>query len=239
MPVYWGKVRWLVNMEKILIVEDDLHIIELLRYNLEQAGFGVGTVSRGGQVAEKVQAFDPDLILLDIMLPEMDGIEICRQIKHELKLEIPIIMLTAKSEELDKILGLEMGADDYVTKPFSVRELITRVKVVLRRYQQTTRHKKSGKLRVDGLLMDLSKRETFVNDAPVELTYKEFELLRFLVESRGKVLDREMLLQEIWGYAYAGETRTVDVHILHLRKKLDPSVADRIQTVRGVGYKYD
>lgn len=224
--------------EKILIIDDELHIVELLRYNLEANGYKVN-FSLNGREGLNI-AFDkkPDLILLDIMLPELDGFDVCKEIKRNKETEsIPIIMLTAKSEEFDKILGLELGADDYITKPFSVRELLARIKAVMRR---NIKEEQEQSLNFGELFIYLDKHEVVKKGEKIELTLKEFELLRLLVMNRGKVLTRDFLLDKVWGYEYYGETRTVDVHVRHLRQKIEDD--DRnpkyIETVRGIGYKF-
>jgi two-component system alkaline phosphatase synthesis response regulator PhoP len=224
--------------EKILIIDDELHIVELLRYNLEANGYKVN-FSLNGREGLNI-AFDkkPDLILLDIMLPELDGFDVCKEIKRNKETEsTPIIMLTAKSEEFDKILGLELGADDYITKPFSVRELLARIKAVMRR---NIKEEQEQSLNFGELFIYLDKHEVVKKGEKIELTLKEFELLRLLVMNRGKVLTRDFLLDKVWGYEYYGETRTVDVHVRHLRQKIEDD--DRnpryIETVRGIGYKF-
>lgn len=225
--------------ETILIVEDEKNIIELAQYNLEQAGFRVIKSMRGNDGLEQARKKKPDLILLDLMLPELDGLEICRMLKRDPSTtHIPIIMLTAKSSEADKVVGLELGADDYITKPFSPRELVARVKAVIRRGTEKTVSKvlKSG-----GLEVDLEKHLVQIKGRPVEqLTSKEYDLLCALVEAKGRVLTRELLLDQVWGYdeSLKIETRTVDMHIMQLRKKLKQE-GDRILTVKNVGYRFD
>lgn len=226
-----------MSKTRILIIEDEVNIIELLRYNLEENGYVVEFATDGLKGLECVKTFQPQLILLDLMLPGLDGIEVCKKIKQsELSEQIPIIMLTAKSTETDKVLGLEIGADDYLTKPFSIRELLARIKVVLKRTQTITKSKETV-YKIHDLLLDCDKHEVKMRNEEVQLTFKEFELLKLLVENRGRVLTRDQLLDEIWGYEYYGETRTVDVHIRHLRKKLDDTQSHYIETIRGVGYK--
>lgn len=227
---------------KILIIEDEEHIIELLKYNLEKNNYDVVVAQDGEEGIQKAIDEKPDLILLDLMLPKIDGTKVCMKLKNnDYMTDTPIIMLTAKSDEMDKILGLEIGADDYVTKPFSVRELLARIKVILNRYSVTIEKKSPAKkIIVDDLIIDLEKREVKVKGELIKLTYKEFELLKLLSENRGSVLSRNMLLDEIWGYDYFGETRTVDVHIRHIRSKISKKIDekyDKIDTVRGVGYK--
>ena len=225
--------------EKILIVDDEEHILELLKFNLENAGFKVVTASNGIEALDYLKNSLPKLILLDLMLPGMDGYDVCKEIRRDKNLShIPIIMITARSEELDKILGLELGADDYITKPFSIRELIARVKAVLRRTTNSVSNDKTfsyGKL-----VVDFEKHEVTKNGDRVDLTLKEFELLELLIKNKGKVLTRDSLLDKIWGYEYIGETRTVDVHIRHLRQKIedDDKNPRYIETIRGIGYRF-
>lgn len=224
--------------EKILIIDDELHIIELIKYNLEMNGYKVIHALNGNDGLNMAVERKPDLILLDVMLPGMDGFDVCKEIKRNKELDgIPIIMLTAKGEEFDKILGLELGADDYITKPFSVRELLARIKAVLRR---NIKEEQSQVINVGNLMIDLDRHEVLKSGKTVELTLKEFELLRLLIVNKGKVLTRDYLLDKVWGYEYYGETRTVDVHVRHLRQKIEDD--DRnpkyIETIRGIGYKF-
>ncbi len=227
----------------ILIVDDEVHIVELVRFNLEKEGYNVISARDGLKAYQMATRHKPDLIVLDVMLPEMDGFEVCRLIQKDAELsEIPIIMLTARSEEIDKVLGLEIGADDYITKPFSPRELIARVKARLRRMTaKQQKHQIAGDvIRIEGLVIDPDRFEVTIDGTRLDLTPKEFELLRILAKNRGRVLSREFLLENIWGYEYIGDSRTVDVHIRHLRQKLesDPANPGLIETVRGVGYKF-
>lgn len=223
-------------MHKVLIVEDEEHIAELIKYNLEINGFDTSLAIDGYEATEKANLLVPDLILLDIMLPKRDGIEVCKILKtNNQTKDIPIIMLTAKSEELDKVLGLEIGADDYITKPFSVRELLARIKAVLRRSNKD-KEKVETLIRFGDIVIDIEKHTVAKDGKIIELTLKEFKLLKILAENKGKVLSRNFLLDEVWGYDYFGETRTVDVHIRHLRKKIGDNMGI-IETVRGVGYK--
>lgn len=224
-----------MDKTKILAVDDEQHILELLVYNLEENGYEVQAVEDGTKALEVASREKFDLILLDVMLPGMNGVDVCKKLRLDYKVETPIIMLTAKSEEVDKILGLELGADDYVTKPFSVRELIARIKAVLRRYEQS--NEETNVIKVKNLLIDVDKHEVLFHDTPLDLTFKEFELLRTLAQNRGKVLTREFLLDTVWGYDYIGETRTVDVHIRYLRKKMGNDDSKYIETIRGIGYK--
>ncbi|MBR0464803.1 MAG: response regulator transcription factor [Clostridia bacterium] len=223
--------------ELILCVDDEAHILELLTFNLEATGYRVVTTANGEDALTVCQHDRPALILLDLMLPGIDGVEVCRRLKSQTNTQdIPIIMLTAKGDEVDKILGLELGADDYITKPFSVRELVARVKALLRR--AATQNDDEGILHVGSITIDPSNYEAHRNGEKLSLTLKEFELLKLLVISRGKVLTRDFLLDRIWGYEFYGETRTVDVHIRHIRQKLGDD-AHYIETIRGVGYKFN
>lgn len=229
-------------MEKdyILVVDDEQHICELLQFNLEKEGFSVKTVQSGREALVQIKQKKPLLIVLDLMMPEIDGLTVVKLLKKEDKTsEIPVIMLTAKSEEFDKVLGLELGADDYMTKPFSVRELVARIKALLRRTSYS--NEKDSQLEersfsVNGLRIDFENYTTFIGEEKIALTLKEFELLRCLILNKNKVLTRDYLLDRIWGYEYFGETRTVDVHIRHLRIKLR-EYGEMIETVRGVGYR--
>ncbi|HHW02974.1 MAG TPA: response regulator transcription factor [Thermoanaerobacterales bacterium] len=229
-----------MSKEKILIVDDEPHILELVRFNLEASGFKVIEALDGQKAIELAQTENPDLILLDLMLPGIDGLEVCRILRQQKATrEIPIIMLTAKSEEIDKVLGLEIGADDYITKPFSPRELTARVKAVLRR--SVGSEKNENNIKVGNLVIDVEKHEVLVDGEKQEFTPKEFDLLKLLASNPGKVFSREYLLENIWGYDYLGDTRTVDVHIRHLRQKIEKD-SDRpvyIETVRGIGYKFN
>lgn len=225
--------------KKALVVDDEQHIVELIQFNLESNGFNVVSSDNGEDAIMIAQNEMPDVIILDLMLPGIDGFEACKKIRSNEKTnKIPIIMLTAKGEETDKVLGLELGADDYLTKPFSVRELLARIKAVLRRFEESSK-KTIRKIKIQDIMIDIEKYEVSKNDKLIELTRKEFELLKILAENRGKVLSRNFLLDAVWGYDYFGETRTVDVHIRHLRKKIEDN--DRypiyIETIRGIGYK--
>ncbi|MGN2338244.1 winged helix-turn-helix domain-containing protein [Clostridium cagae] len=227
--------------EKILIVDDEEHIIELLKFNLINAGYKVLSSNNGIDALKIAKIEKPKLILLDLMLPGLDGFDVCKEVKKDKETQnISIIMLTAKGEEIDKILGLELGADDYITKPFSVRELLARVKAVLRRtYPGVDIENNSYESK--GLKIDFDRHEVFINNQKVELTLKEFDLLKILIKNKGKILQRETLLDKIWGYEYIGETRTVDVHIRYLRKKIeeDDKNPKFIETIRGVGYRFN
>lgn len=226
--------------EKVLIVDDEEHIVELLQFNLVNAGYKVITANNGLDALKKVKENKPDLLLLDLMLPGMDGLDVCKEIKRDKETsKTSIIMLTAKSEELDKILGLELGADDYITKPFSIRELLARVKAVLRRSSSDEISEEIYEL--GRLKVDFERHEVLINNEKVELTLKEFELLEILIKNKGKILRRKTLLDKVWGYEYIGETRTVDVHIRYLRKKVedDDKNPKFIETIRGVGYRFN
>lgn len=225
-------------MEKILVVEDEKNIRELIEFNLENAGYKVDTASDGRTAMDKLSE-QIDLVVLDLMLPEIDGMEVCRRMRGSEELrKIPIIMLTAKGEEVERILGLEMGADDYMTKPFSPRELVARIKAIFRRikeFKADSEKLEDEVVEAGKLKLDIPRHEVIYGDKKIVLTPKEFELLRYLVINQGRVLSRDLLLEKIWGYEYAGDTRTVDVHVRRLRKKIK---ADYIDTVRGVGYKF-
>lgn len=232
-----------MNSFKILVVDDETYIVELVKFNLEKEGFEVIVAYDGVSALELVKTESPDLIVLDIMLPIMDGLEVCKALKQDENFNtIPIIMLTAKGGEIDTVLGLETGADDYITKPFSPRELLARVKARLRAVKILAAEKAVGvKAYVfKDLILVPDKYEAFIGEAKLELTPKEFELLRLLTTNQGKVFTRELLLEKVWGYEFSGDTRTVDVHIRHLRQKLndDSTFPDYIETVRGVGYKF-
>lgn len=223
---------------KILVVDDEYNIVELLKYNLRNSGYEVKEAYDGQKAIEMVSMEKFDLIILDLMLPKIDGIEVCKIIKGENPL-VPIIMLTAKSNETDKVLGLNIGADDYITKPFSIKELLARINAVLRRSNENTKIMDKGIICLGNLEIDLGRHEVRKNGILVDLTLKEFELLRTLAEHKGKVLSRNMLLDMVWGYDFYGETRTVDVHVRNLRKKIeeDDKNPQYIETVRGVGYR--
>lgn len=225
--------------EKILIVDDEKDIAKLLDYNLKKEGYRTLLAYDGEDALDMAVRERPDIILLDLMLPGIDGLEVCRQLKKEDKTSaIPIIMLTAKTKEADKVSGLELGADDYVTKPFSPREIIARIKAVLRRVKD--KEKLPEVLSIGNITINFSRISVSVNSKPIELTSKEFELLKTLVGAKGRVLSRDFLLDTIWGYDHAIEiqTRTVDVHIRTLRKKLK-SEAKRIVTVKNYGYRFE
>ncbi|KGP75647.1 XRE family transcriptional regulator [Desulfosporosinus sp. Tol-M] len=224
--------------KRIMVVEDEEAIARLISYNLMKEGFEVLTSGDGLEALEKIRTEKPDLIILDIMLPGMDGYDICRLIRKE-DISVPVIMLSARNEELDKVLGLELGGDDYITKPFSPRELIARVRALLRRVQRVQETPDHEIISMDRLVIDLSSHEVKVDEQVVQLTPKEFELLEYLIRHKGRVVSRDLLLDQVWDYDFAGDTRIVDVHISRLREKIDPDPKNPyIQTVRGVGYRF-
>jgi two-component system alkaline phosphatase synthesis response regulator PhoP/two-component system response regulator ResD len=220
--------------EPILIVDDEAHIVDLVRLYLEREGFRVESASDGAQGLRLIEQIRPALVVLDLMLPEVDGLEVCRRVRAGS--DVPIVMLTARDEDVDKIVGLELGADDYLTKPFNPRELVARVKAILRRSERPARDERVP-LRLGDVTVDPARREVSVAGQPVSLRAKEFDLLVAFAEHKGLVLTRDQLLSRVWGYDFYGETRTVDVHVAHLRKRLAASQAVRIETVTGVGYK--
>ncbi|MBC1292161.1 response regulator transcription factor [Listeria booriae] len=233
-------------MTKILVVDDESSIVTLLQFNIEKAGFDVVTAEDGRMGYELALTEKPDLIVLDLMLPEMDGIEVCKQLRQD-KVETPILMLTAKDDELDKIIGLELGADDYLTKPFSPREVVARIKAILRRSAGKSAEvepevaPKEKALHVGDLKILTESYEVYLQDELLDLTPKEFELLLYLANHRGKVFSRDQLLDAVWNYDYIGETRIVDVHVSHLRDKIetDTKKPQYIKTIRGFGYKME
>ena len=230
---------------KILVVEDDETLLDALKYNLVKEGYSVVTAVDGVQALEIARSEKPDLITLDIMLPKLDGFEVCRILRKEMT--VPILMLTAKVEEIDKVVGLEIGADDYMTKPFSLREFLARVRAMLRRTEILKQETLSGRevmptaIKVGNLRIDFARHEVFLGDSILDLSPKEFELLAFLAGNRGQVFARDYLLDKVWGYDYIGDTRTVDVHVRWLRQKIElaPSHPKRLLTVRGFGYKFE
>jgi DNA-binding response OmpR family regulator len=219
--------------QSVLVVEDESSIASFVALYLKNAGYTVRTAATGNEALAQFQASPPGLIVLDLMLPDIDGIEICRRIRKTS--DVPILMLTARDEDVDKIIGLEVGADDYLTKPFNPRELVARVKSILRRSSPERRQIESKQLRHGQLLVDAGRREVRVGDEEIQLAPKEFDLLWELLDHRGLVLTRDQLLERVWGYTFAGDTRTVDVHVRQLRRKLGD--ASPIVTVWGVGYK--
>ncbi|WP_391202506.1 response regulator transcription factor [Psychrobacillus sp. L4] len=233
-------------MKKVLVVDDESSIVTLLKYNLEEAGFEVITASDGREGLNLAINNHPDVIVLDWMLPYMEGMEICKELRMK-KIQTPIIMLTAKDEEFDKVLGLELGADDYMTKPFSPREVTARVKAMIRRSSMSSEAQNSGsksseELYIYGALQVFPDRfEVLLNNNPIEFTPKEFELLVYLIENKNRVLTRDQLLSAVWNYDFAGDTRIVDVHISHLRDKIEENSRKPIfiKTIRGLGYKFE
>jgi len=224
---------------RILVVEDDRNLLDTLNYNLNKEGYTVTVALDGAQAIELARREKPDLIILDIMLPKMSGFEVCRILRKEMT--VPILILTAKAEETDKIVGLEIGADDYMTKPFSLRELLARVRAMLRRAKMVAMQSEGAPLKVGDIEVDIARHLVTLSGERVELTPKEFDLLAFLARNRGLVFSREQLLEKVWGYDYAGDTRTVDVHIRWLRQKIepDPDQPKHLITVRGTGYKLE
>lgn len=222
---------------RILVVDDEENIVRLVSYNLQQAGFEVRTAFNGLEADESMRRLQPELVVLDMMLPEIDGLTLLKKWRKE-GIRVPVIMLTARGEEIDRVLSLELGCDDYVTKPFSPRELVARINAVLRRTQDGGLVE-SSQLVVGNLVIDLDRHEAALAGNVLNLTRKEFELLVFLAKNRGRVITREVLLDRVWDYAYEGDTRVVDVHISHLREKVeqDPRRPELIKTVRGIGYK--
>ena len=226
-------------MTRVLIVEDESSFSEALSFLLSKEGFDVSIAETGRAALEIFKAESFDLILLDLMIPEVSGIEVCRTIRTTSS--VPIIMLTAKDSEIDKVVGLELGADDYVTKPYSSRELVARIKAVLRRGAVDDLPKESGILSVGNIRMDIERHSVTVNGSPVALPLKEFELLEFLMRNEGRVLTRSQLIDRVWGDDYYGDTKTLDVHVKRLRSKIevDPANPIFIQTIRGLGYKFE
>ena len=223
---------------RVLVVEDEADIRDLLAFHLEREGYQVTRATTGPEALRQLRAAPPDLVILDLMLPELDGLEVCRRLRADpATATLPVIMLTAKGDEVDRVVGLELGADDYVVKPFSPKEMLARVRAVLRRARTPL---SGAPLTVGGITLDGATHQATVSERPLTLTPKEFDLLRALLEARGRVLSREFLLDRVWGYARAGEieSRTVDVHVRRLRAKLGPE-GERILTVKNVGYRLD
>ncbi|GAB4566931.1 MAG: response regulator transcription factor [Anaerolineae bacterium] len=230
----------------VLVVEDEPTLVETLTYNLERQGYRVLTATDGLSAIQVARQERPDLIILDLMLPKLDGFEVCRILRQEMS--TPILMLTARTDEVDKVVGLEVGADDYLTKPFSMRELLARVRAQLRRVRMMQEAVSASqtapddeKMTFGDLTIDLARREVYVSGKPIHLKPKEFDLLAFLARHRGMVLTRDLILERVWGWDFDGGSRTVDVHIRWLREKIerDPAQPQRIITVRGVGYRFD
>ena len=223
------------TMSKILIVEDDPDIRELLRFNLEKAGYNLFLAEDGEKGLTLARKHAPDIILLDLMLPGVDGLEVCRTLKKDPELQrIPVMMVTAKGEEMDRVVGLELGADDYVVKPFSLREVVLRIRKILARGEKQAA---SAILKAGPLILDLDAHTARLDDQFLELTATEFRLLTYLLRHRGRVQTREMLLDRVWGYSFEGYARTIDTHIRRLRKKMG-AAQNLIETVRGVGYRF-
>lgn len=237
--------------QKVLVVEDEPALVDTLSYSLARQGYDVRTATDGAKALEVARKEQPDLVVLDVMLPTLDGFEVCRILRQEMS--VPILMLTARTDEVDKIVGLEVGADDYLTKPFSMRELIARVKALLRRVRLVREEVASEdkgtnsdglsaeRLVFDELVIDLGRREVYLKEQLYHLKPKEFDLLVFLARNRGIVLSRDLILERVWGWDYDGGSRTVDVHVRWLREKVeaDPSSPVRIVTVRGIGYRFE
>lgn len=231
----------MADNNKILVVEDDANLLTTLKYNLQKEGYDVITSVDGAEAVETARKEKPDLIILDVMLPKMNGFEVCRILRNEMI--VPILMLTAKTEETDKIVGLELGADDYVTKPFSIRELLMRVRAILRRVKMVEPASIDEKalLKINELELEPARHRASLRSTVLDLTPKEFDLLVFLARNKGFVFNRDQLLEKVWGYDYPGDTRTVDVHIRWLRQKIepDPQKPKYLITVRGTGYKLE
>ncbi|NWF77973.1 MAG: response regulator transcription factor [Chloroflexi bacterium] len=228
-----------MTSDKILVVEDDRNLLDTLKYNLRKEGYEVVTAVDGAEALDVARREKPNLIILDIMLPKISGFEVCRILRKEMI--VPILMLTAKAEETDKIVGLEIGADDYMTKPFSLRELLARVRAMLRRAKMVEKQPEEALLKVGDIEVDVARHHASKGTTTLELTPKEFDLLAFLARNRGFVFSRDQLLEKVWGYDFAGDTRTVDVHIRWLRQKIetDPNDPEHLITVRGTGYKLE
>lgn len=230
-------------MTSILVVDDEPVFIEALTISLEREGFGVIAAADGPAALKAISEKDPDLILLDVMLPGMSGIDVCREIRKSSS--VPVIMVTAKGEEIDAVVGLEVGADDYITKPYRLRELIARIRAILRRSENSSKEDEAisnPEVLVEGAVrLDLERHELSVDGELVSLALREFELLSYLMENSGRVVTRESLMQNVWGWDYIGDTKTIDVHVKRLRSKIesDPSAPLRISTIRGVGYRYE
>jgi len=230
-----------MTIAKILVVEDDQNLLATLKYNLLKESYNVITAVDGAQAVEIARNEKPELIILDVMLPKLSGFEVCRILRKEMT--VPILILTAKTEEVEKIVGLEIGADDYMTKPFSMRELLARVRAMLRRVDMSKPQPASEQknLKIGDLEIDVGRHQAFYRGSPLDLTPKEYDLLAFLAKNKGFVFNREQLLEKVWGYDYAGDTRTIDVHIRWLRQKIenDPAHPKNLLTVRGAGYKLE
>jgi DNA-binding response OmpR family regulator len=237
-------------VEKILVVDDEISLLETLEYNLKKQGYDVETAADGLTAISLARSTHPDLIVLDLMLPGMDGFDVCREIRKDMN--TPVLMLTARDDEIDRVVGLEVGADDYLTKPFSMRELLARVKALFRRVrlireevstasQSAAAPSSANILQFGALTIDLSRHEVCLSNVPLALKPKEFELLAYMAQHRGMVLSRDHILENVWGWDFTGDSRTVDVHIRWLREKIeaDPSNPLRLITVRGAGYRFE
>ncbi|PYG84314.1 two-component system alkaline phosphatase synthesis response regulator PhoP [Ruminiclostridium sufflavum DSM 19573] len=227
--------------KNIYVVDDEFNIQQLIKYSLESYGFNVTCFYSGEDLLTHTNKSLPDLFILDIMLPGIDGLEVCRQLKlNSLTQNIPIIIITAKSEEFDRVLGLELGADDYMTKPFSVRELFSRIKALFRRINVLPEEKKFDIISHKNIMVDSGRREVYKDNELIDMPLKEFELLKMLISNKGQVLSRELILDKVWGIDYCAETRTVDVHIRYLRQKIEDDDENPrfIETIRGVGYRF-
>jgi len=225
--------------QKILIVDDEVSIVTLLTFNIERAGFETDIAYDGEIAIQKAETNEFDLIILDLMLPKMDGLEVCKYLRQN-RIDTPILMLTAKDDEADKIIGLELGADDYLTKPFSPKEVVARIKAILRR-TNAKKERAFEIIKIGNLLIYPEKHEVIMKGELLSFTRKEFELLQYLVEHKGKVISRDQLLNKVWNYDFAGDTRIVDVHISRLREKIekDTKKPEYIKTIRGLGYKIE
>lgn len=228
----------MTQKKRILLIEDEEDIADLIKFNLEQAGFEMLVLSEGRHILPQIRQFKADLVILDLMLPDIDGLDICKRLKKDTLLQkIPVVMVTAKGTETDRIVGLELGADDYIVKPFSPRELVLRIKAVLARAYPQIEQTKETIIEDGEISIDLQKHLVVIDGEPLDLTATEFKLLYELMSNKGKVRTREILLDRVWGYTFDGYARTVDTHIRRLRKKLD-KYADNIETIRSIGYRY-
>ncbi|MBM7571947.1 response regulator transcription factor [Aquibacillus albus] len=227
-------------IQKVLIVDDEESIVTLLKYNIEKSGFATEVAYTGMEALNKATEKSFDLIVLDLMLPELDGTEVCKQLRQR-QIETPILMLTAKDDEFDKVLGLELGADDYLTKPFSPKEVVARIKAILRRTVKRESELDKPVIKIGEIIIYPEQYEAMINDETLTFTRKEFELLLYLAKHKGKVLSRDQLLSAVWNYDFVGDTRIVDVHISHLREKIEPETKHPvyIKTIRGLGYKME
>ena len=234
-----GGTERLMNGRSILVVEDEENLLKALRYNLEHEGYEVLTAADGASGLEAARSSQPDLVLLDVMLPQLDGLEVCRILRRES--DVPVLMLTAKGEEIDRVVGLELGADDYVTKPFSMRELMARVRAMLRRPRQTASNLLTEPLRSGSLEVNVEAHQASLDGAELQLKPREFELLALFMKNRGRAFTRDQVLEQLWGHDYIGDVRTVDVHVRWLREKIEsnPATPTRIVTIRGVGYRFE